>query len=154
MANLPFLMIVLVICLSACPMKMYVLFPYRLFHLLTDQLKLQQLNSWTADRARIIKRTWLKSTGTRNSVRAQKNCWPSTSQADGSISVRRKLVDTLYLETWCRGCSPQPPPATPAVGSSSSIQLSLFLYSIIIYSFHNFYLIHRKKWKKEEKQWK
>ena len=41
------------------------------------------------------KRTWLKPCETQNSAKAKKTCWPSNSLADGSISSRRKLVDTL-----------------------------------------------------------
>ena len=44
-------------------------------------------------RVRKEKRTWLKASKTWNSVRA----WPSTSLADGSISFRLKLLDTLYV---------------------------------------------------------
>ena len=35
------------------------------------------------------RRIWLKPSDTRNNVRTKKNCWPSTSPADGSISSRR-----------------------------------------------------------------
>ena len=49
------------------------------------------------------KRTWLKPTKTRNSIRAIKNCWPQTSLADdGSISSKRKLVDTLLYNMSCQ----------------------------------------------------
>ena len=41
-------------------------------------------------------------TKTRNSVRAKRICWPSTSLADVSINGWQKLVDTLYLEPFTK----------------------------------------------------